>query len=125
MACALTAGRVGFAELTDDFVRRPDVQALMKRVVVTPEDEDPARAGYAVHDEVTVETSEGRRLCSGRLTKIRGGPDMPLTRDELWAKFEACVQVGTVRVPVRKLFDSLMSLDRLPHVRELPGLAAS
>ena len=126
MASALIAGRAGLAELTDDFVRRPDVQALMKRVVVTPDDrEDPAAPGYAIYDQVTVETSEGRRLDSGHVTKVRGGPDLPLRRDELWAKFEGCVQVGTARVPARSLFDSLMSLDRLPHVRELPGLAVS
>ena len=128
MACALIAGRPGLTELTDEFVQRPDVQALMKRVVVTPNDHldpDPARPGWAIYDQVTIETSEGRHLDSGHITKVRGGPELPLSRDELWEKFDDCVQMGAARIPARKLFDLLMSLDRLPQVRELPGLAAS
>ena len=123
MASALIAGRAGFSELTEDFVCRPDVQAMMKRVTVTPDDREDS-AGYAIYDQVTIETSEGRDLDSGQITRVRGGPDSPLQRDELWEKFEDCVKVSGVHVPARKLFDCLMSLDQLPHVRGLPGLAA-
>jgi len=123
MASALIAGRAGLAELTDDFVRRADVQALMKRVVVKQDErEDPAAPGYAIYDEVTLETDGHPPLGSIQVTKVRGGPDLPLSREELWAKFEGCVQAGTANVPARDLFDALMSLDRLPQVRNLPGL---
>ena len=62
MASALIAGRASPAELTDDFVRRPDVQALMKRVVVKQDErEDPAVPGHAIYDEVTLETDGGPR----------------------------------------------------------------
>ena len=33
IACALIGGRVGVEQLRDDFVKRSDVQELMKRVV--------------------------------------------------------------------------------------------
>jgi 2-methylcitrate dehydratase PrpD len=123
MASALIAGRAGPAELTDAFVRRPDVQALMKRVVVKQDErEDPAAPGHAIYDEVTLETDGGSPSGSIQVTKVRGGPDLPLSREELWAKFEGCVRVGTARVPARDLFDALMSLERLPQVRNLPGL---
>ena len=125
MASALITKRAGMAELTDDFVRRPDVQALMKRVKVVTSDGPEDALGYAPYDQVTVETGDGRHLESEHVTKVRGGPDLPLNRDELWQKFESCLHAGTTPVPARKLFDSLMSLDRLPHVRELPGLAAA
>jgi len=45
-----------------------------------------------------------------------------LSREELWAKFEGCVQAGSTSVPAKDLFDALMSLERLPHARNLPGL---
>ena len=125
MASALIAGRASLAELTDGFVQRPDVQALMQRVVLKEEArEDPAMPGYAIYDEVTLETKGGARKDTKQITQIRGGPDLPLSRDELWAKFEGCVQVGSARVPARTLFDALMSLHNLAHVRDLPGLAA-
>ena len=121
MASALISKRAGPAELTDEYVRRPDVQALMKCVVVTPDDREDT-AGYALYDQVKIDTQEGNSLDSGQLLKVRGGPDLPLDNNELWMKFENCLQAGAANVPPRKLFDSLMSLDRLSHVRELPGL---
>jgi 2-methylcitrate dehydratase PrpD len=122
MAAALIAKRAGLAELTDGFVQRSDVQSLMKRVAVAPDLRED-QFGYAPFDTVTVETTDGRRIESGQISTVRGGPDHPLDREELWAKFEGCVAVGTAKVPARALFDSLMSLDRLARVRDLPGLA--
>jgi len=123
MASALIAGRAGLAELSDAFVRRPEVQALMQRVVVEPDDRMDPLTGYAIYDEVTLETEDGTRP-TVRIVKVRGGPDLPLSREELWAKFEDCLQVGVARVPARDLFDALMSLDRQPQARDLPGLKA-
>lgn len=125
MASALIAGRAGLAELTDEFVRRPDVQELMQRVVVKPDDRMDQATGYAIYDEVTLEAEGAPHPGQVQIAKVRGGPDLPLARDELWAKFEDCLQVGTTRVPARDLFDALMSLDRLPQVRDLPGLGAA
>ncbi len=126
MASVLVAKRAGLAELQDGFVRRPEIQALMPRVAIEiDEREDPAAPGKAIYDLVSVETTDGRRLESARVRQVRGGPEQPLTRDELWTKFEGCLQVGQARVPARKLFDALMSLDQLPHVNRLPGLGAA
>ncbi len=121
MACALIAGRASLAELTDGFVRRSDVQALMKRVVVKQEEREDA-AGAAIYDGIIVETEAGKTL-STQVNKIRGGADQPLSREELWAKFEACAEVGKARVPAKALFDSLMALERLPRARDLFSLA--
>ena len=124
MACALVAGRAGLTELTDEFVRRAEIQALMQRVSVDPDDrEDPATPGYTPDDLVSIEKIDGSRLESRKITTVRGGPQEPLAREELWAKFDDCLRVGATGVPARPLFDSLMSLDQLGNVRELPGLA--
>ena len=124
MACALVAGRAGLTELTDAFVRRADIQSLFERVSVDPDDrEDPATPGYTPDDVVTVETVNGMLLQSRNITSVRGGPQQPLTCEELWVKFDDCLRVGACGVPARALFDALMSLDRLAHVSRLPGLA--
>ena len=123
MASALIAGRASPAELTDDFVRRPEVQALMRRVAVKQDErEDPAAPGQAIYDEVSIETDSAATPASIRVTKVRGGPDLPLSRAELWSKFEGCVQAGSLRAPAKDLFEALMSLERLPRVADLPGL---
>lgn len=125
MACLLIERRAGLRELTDEFVRRADVQALMKRIVVTPmgeEKSDPMQPGFSIYDQVIVETASGDVLDSGPITGVRGDPDRPLTDEELWTKFEECLAVGGTSISARKLFDSLMSLDRIRHVSEIPGL---
>jgi 2-methylcitrate dehydratase PrpD len=123
MACALIAGRAGLAQLTDDFVNSEAVRAMISKVVIVPDEEDPARPGFARDDRVIVETSDGRRFDSGHLTKIRGGPDLPLKREELWAKFDDCARVGGVKLPARPLFDALLALDTLGRFSHLPGFA--
>ena len=125
MASALIAGRAGLGELTDAFVRRPEVQALMQRVVVEPDDRMDTATGYAIYDEVTLEAEGAPQPGHARITQVRGGPDLPLAREELWAKFEDCLQAGAARVPARDLFDALMSLERLPRARDLPGFGAA
>lgn len=125
-ASALIAGRAGLSELSDDFVRRPDVQALMQRVTATANTQlDPQRPGHSLYDQVVIETRNGRRLDSGPIRHIRGDPNLPLERDELWVKFEDCIRVGNPRLPARALFDALMSLEQLPHARDLAQLMTS
>ncbi len=123
VASSIIAGQPGFSELTDAFVRRPDVQALMKRVVVRHEErDDPELPGYAIYDQVVIEMRDGRRIDSARVNKIRGGPDLPLSRDALWTKFEKCVIRTDASLPGRKLFDTLMALDELRHVSDFVNL---
>ena len=120
MVAPLVAGRAGLAELTNEFVLRPDVQALMTRVVVQPDDRDnPDRPGYAINDRVMIDTRDGRQLDSGPITRTRGDHDSPLNGDELYTKFADCLAVAHKGVPTQRLFDALMALDEIGHVREL------
>jgi len=122
MASALVSGRAGLAQLTDDFVTSARVQGLMKRVQLRPDDrEDPDMPGRAPYDMVIVEAG-GKKFESAKVKHVRGGPELPLQTDELWAKFEGCLQVSPRPFAARALFDALMNLDRIGHVKEIPGL---
>jgi len=124
MASSIVAGRVGLAELTDGFVQRQDVQALLDKVRIEPDDRpDPKRSGAAPYDLVVIETAGGRRLESARISDERGSPQLPLSSDELWAKFECCFSVGNANLPARVIFDALMSIERQPGVAAFSGLA--
>jgi 2-methylcitrate dehydratase PrpD len=120
MASAMVAGRVGLAELTDVFVQRREVQALMAKVKVEPDDrDDPARPGAAPYDQVVIETRDGRRLESARVTHERGSSHLPLSVDELWTKFASCLAVGNPKLQARSVFDALMQIERQPGVAAL------
>jgi 2-methylcitrate dehydratase PrpD len=123
MACALVARSVGLGELTDAFVQRKDIQALMPKVKVEPDDrEDPERPGAAPYDLVTIETGDGRRLTSARIVEERGSAQRPLSTDELWAKFQSCLSIGNPKLDARPIFDALMSIERQPGVAALAAV---
>lgn len=127
MASALIAGRATLAELSDGFVQRTEVQDMMRRVSIEPDDRydpNPNANGYAIYDQVTIETEDGRRLESAQVNLIRGGPDLPLSRDELRTKFDGCLQAGGLAASAVPLFDALMSLENCPDARRLSALAA-
>lgn len=120
MASALVAQRAGLAELTDPFVQRADVQAMLPKVAVvaSTDREDPNRLGAVPFDVVLLETTDGRRL-EKRVRTERGSPEAPLSREELWAKFQACFAAGKSKLDARAVFDALMALERQPSVSAL------
>jgi 2-methylcitrate dehydratase PrpD len=126
MASAIVARRLSLAELTDTFVQEKDIQALMGRVTVEPDDRtDAHRSGAAPYDLVVIETREGRRLESARITQERGSPQLPLTTDELFAKFQSCLAVGNPALSARPIFETLMGIEHQRGVAALrPALAA-
>jgi len=123
IAAALLVQRAGLAELSDRFVQRADVQALMKRVTATADTRlHPTRPGYSVCDQVVIELRDGRTLDTGPISQIRGDADAPLKPEQLWAKFEDCLRVGPPWLSARPLFDALMTLQQVPQARDLVEL---
>ncbi|MBO0740134.1 MAG: MmgE/PrpD family protein [Hyphomicrobiaceae bacterium] len=123
MASSIVANRVGLRELTDEFVQRSDIQALMPKVVVAADDRvDPKRTGNAPYDQVVIETADGRRLESARVIDERGSPQLPLSREELWTKFKECFAVGNPKLDAEAIFEALMTVERGQGVRALAGM---
>jgi 2-methylcitrate dehydratase PrpD len=124
MATSVVAGRAGLKELTDDFVRRNDIQELMPRVTVIPDDRDGGLDGHALYDQITIETTDGRTLVSPEINQIRGGATSPLSSDDLWSKFEECCAVANPQLKSRPIFDAFMNIERQPSVSSLSGIRA-
>ena len=127
VACGIAAGRLSLAEFTDAFVLRDDVQRLMKRVVVDANPkEDPQKPGYAPYDRVVIETRSGATLDSGPITQLRGSADIPLRQEELWQKFDGCIQAAGSGIRSDTLFDAIMHIEHLDNAGSLtPLLRAS
>ena len=120
MASALTAGRAGLSELTDEFVRRPEVQSAMGKVSIattdTTAEDDPI---FAAFDKVDVTLIDGRHLVSPEIHHARGHWALPLRVEELWEKFRDCAGTALQENGARVLFDDLQSLERQRDLREL------
>jgi 2-methylcitrate dehydratase PrpD len=122
MAAAVTARRAGLVEYTDAFVRRPEVQELMRRVgVETNQHYDPEVSGASVFDQVRVDLVGGGILASEKVARAKGHADRPLSEDELFEKFRTCLDAGGARIAPQVLFDRLRRLEDL-SARELTAV---
>jgi 2-methylcitrate dehydratase PrpD len=122
MAAAVVSRRASLAEYTDEFVRRPEVQDLMRRVaIVTNENYDPEMSGASVYDQVTVELVSGGRIESEQVRRARGHAERPLGEAELFDKFRTCLDAGHARLSPEALFDRLRRLETL-SARELTAV---
>ena len=119
MAAALTARKVGLAELTDEFVRRSDVQALFPRVSFATTTETMDGSAFAPADAVAITTRDGATLDSGPVEFAKGSHRRPLSRDELWAKFADCLGAQFADAAKSRTFEKLMMLDRLNGAGDL------
>lgn len=124
MASALVAGRVGLAELTDDFVARADVVETMKKVTCTTTDETMASMPFAPADTVSVRLANGSVIAHDPVAHARGSWDNPLSRAELRAKFEDCCAGRLPADRIAAAFDQLIDLKDVAALRDI-SLAAS
>src|SRR5712692_2052963 len=122
MAAAVISRRASLGEYTDDFVRRPEVQELMRRVtIVTNENYDPEVSGASVYDQVTVELVGGERIDGEQVRRARGHAERPLGEGELFDKFRTCLDAGHARIAPELLFDRLRQLETI-SARELTAV---
>jgi 2-methylcitrate dehydratase PrpD len=122
MASGVIAKRVGLRELTDGFVQRPDVQALMRKVeVVTTSEYDPEMPGAAPFDTVAVELNDGRTIAGDPVGRATGHPSRPLTDAQLYDKFADCLEVGDSDIPADVLFRRLSQIQSI-SARDLTAI---
>ena len=119
MAAALVAGKVGLRELTDDFVRRAEVQAIFPRVSLEGTTAIKEGSNFAPFDAVEITTMSGETLKSGLVEYAKGSHQRPLSRDELWAKFAECLGAEFPDAKKSRAFENLMMFDRLNGAGDL------
>jgi 2-methylcitrate dehydratase PrpD len=123
MASGIVAQRVGLRELTNDFVRRPDIQALMRKVeIVTTTAYDPDLPGAALHDQVTVKLKNGQIIEGDPVARATGHPSRPLTDQQIFEKFADCLDAGNSPIPAEVLFERLSAIESI-SARDLTARA--
>src|SRR5271166_746833 len=122
MASGVIAKRVGLRELTDEFVQRPDIQALMRKVeIVTTTEHDPELSGAAPQDQVTVELTNGTNIAGEPVKRATGHASRPLTEAQIYDKFADCLDVGASDIPADVLFERLSAIQSM-SARQITAL---
>ncbi|MCF8476303.1 MAG: MmgE/PrpD family protein [Pseudolabrys sp.] len=126
MAAAAIEGRVGMNELSDAFVKRPDIQALFKKVSSNNISEtDPNDPVHSPYDRVVVTLTDGARHDSGKVTHPVGHFRKPVGMDRLRTKFIDCTLGMISRAEADSLFNAIQKLPSLPDVSRLRALLPS
>ncbi len=91
MACTLLRGRLGLAELRDDVVNAPELQALLRRVQVHALDtQDAQEPLFSPADLLRVQLRDGRWLDADPVYRPLGHATRPIDDASLRAKFDDC-----------------------------------
>lgn len=86
LACIAMCRSAGKSQFTPEFIQRADVQELQARVHVVRDPDIEALGVDRILSKVVVETRDGRVVERRADECYRGGPEWPLTDDELKAK---------------------------------------
>ncbi len=121
MAAAVILKRMGIAELSDEVVLRPEIQAFFPKVSLIPVDaydvRDPA---HSPSERVIVRLKSGKIFDTGEITTVLGHAFDPLSTEQLWAKFRECTAGTHSEAEAQLLFERSQMLPQLSSTADLP-----
>ncbi len=125
MAVALIDRVAGIAQYTDERVRKPDVQALMKKVKVTVPDDFKHHKGQWGEGGVNwgemrlaVTLRDGKRFATAR-SHARGWSEEPATWDDLAEKYRDCANGVLPQSQIDESIAMIKEIDKLPNLSTL------
>ena len=119
LAAALIARRIGLAELSDEFVLRPDVQAAIRKVSVVASGGESVDEPFRASERLTVTLNDGRVLSAESAPYQKGSWHLPLSDEEMLAKYTGCAGAVLEEERAKALYDALMRLEALDSLRAL------
>ncbi|HET6492942.1 MAG TPA: MmgE/PrpD family protein [Burkholderiales bacterium] len=124
LAAILVLRRAGLSEYSDAVVNRPDVQEAIGKIDYSVYSDDEAHAkGYTLLTTFLDITLKDGRTFSTRAEAARGSASLPMTEDEVAAKFRDCAQFA--RWPAdrtEKIIALVLELEKTNDVRVLTAL---
>ncbi len=121
-AAMLTHGRVGVLTYTEEALADPATLALAKRVRYEVKDYPTYPAAFP--GGVRIRTRDGRTL-EADFPHQQGGPENPMTADEVRAKFRENAALALSEAAARELESVVLSLEEADDVRTVFQLLAA
>ena len=122
LSAIIISGQAGKKEFTDAFVQSQEVQDMQKKVS-THYDEAIEKLGVdKIRSRIEVETQSGDIYSINADENYRGGPDNPLSEEELENKFEVCAENLLIDEQVSKIKQFIWTLDEQKAVDQIIDL---
>lgn len=119
LSAVLISRRAGAKEFTDRYVNSAPVQDMMRRVRTEFDPGIEAKGHGKIRSRVEVALKDGRKLSRDSGEAYRGGPDNPLSDQDLRAKFTDCSEKLLDAKARQKVFAAVAGLEDLRDMREL------
>ena len=113
LAIALLECKVGLGQVTDEKVNDPKVRELMKKISLSPKPEP-----VADEDVVTVRLKDSTEFSCG-VDRARGHAEIPLTNDELIAKYRECAIAALDKDKVERSLELILDLEKVQKINQL------
>jgi 2-methylcitrate dehydratase PrpD len=109
------------SDFSDAFVRSEAALAMMHRVQLLPAEDDGVARLDKMYSRVTVHTKDGR-VVERVAGAYKGGPENPLSDQELETKFMQC---ATQVLPEPQARRTLETVRQLPHLKSIKALSTT
>ncbi|PLZ03519.1 MmgE/PrpD family protein [Burkholderia sp. WAC0059] len=118
----VTGGEASLGDFQDDVVRRPDVQAMIRRVDFYNSPAADAAGLDKMRTIIDLRLKDGRTL-SGQIDYGKGSPQDPASFDDVVDKFEGCARyAGFPAAKAARIIATVRDLEKLDDVGVLTGL---
>jgi 2-methylcitrate dehydratase PrpD len=118
LARAIIDGRVFIDAFTESAVRDPNVLKLAERIQMRLDNNLPSRDLGSRPCRVTLRLKNGQTY-SREVQHSKGGPEAPMTADELKGKFTDCARQTLSESAAKQVLDDLDRLETLKDIRPL------
>jgi 2-methylcitrate dehydratase PrpD len=121
VATAVLKGKVGLDDFTESAVKEPERLSMAGRVKVSvnPELQEPST--NVVNLASAIRVRAGGRTFSRSAATSKGHPGNPMSREELFTKFESCLRFGTTLSfkKIESVFEMILNMEKLENVNGL------
>jgi 2-methylcitrate dehydratase PrpD len=125
MASLLLYRRAGLMEFNDEVVNRPEVQSMIGRVHFRV-NEEAEKAGFNKMTTIIAVHMKDGQVIRGRADFAKGSPQIPMSYDEVAAKFQDCAAFAKwPRAKADAIVAAVRKLEDMADVRTLTALCAA
>jgi 2-methylcitrate dehydratase PrpD len=122
LSAILISRRAGVKEFTGHYVNSEPVQAMMRRVRTEFDPAIEAKGYEKIRSRVEVVLKSGQKIVRDSGEAYRGGPDNPLSDEDLQAKFTDCSEKILDPKARQAIYAAVAGLDNIKNMEEFISL---
>jgi 2-methylcitrate dehydratase PrpD len=119
LAAIIRSRKAGVNEFTEAFVNAPQTQALVGRIRTAFDLAIEAKGWDKIRSRIEVVLNDGQKIIKEADERYRGGPDNPLSDEELQNKFTDCAERLLDKTARENVFQVIGRLENLEDIGEL------